>query len=192
MMNDTENIGCKLTVIPMDGWKREQYFDDTDLLFIPPSPNIPTVDTAFCYIGTCIFEETNISEGRGTTKPFEIIGAPWLDSERIIEKIGKLNGVILRECSFTPTFSDYQNEFCHGIQLHITDREAFCPFETGILLLDTIRKTHKEFEMSTTLSNLLGTDEIFKSNFSTEEFLVKQAENTKQWQKLSQNWYLYS
>lgn len=131
------------------------------------------VDTAFCYIGTCIFEETNISEGRGTTKPFEIIGAPWLDSERIIEKIGILNGVILRECSFSPTFSDYQNEFCHGIQLHITDREAFCPFETGILLLDTIRKTHKEFEMSTTLSNLLGTDEIFKSNFSTEEFFGK-------------------
>ncbi len=191
MMNDSENIGCNLTVIPMEGWKRELLFDDTDLLFIPPSPNIPSADTALCYIGTCIFEETNISEGRGTTKPFEIIGAPWLDGERIIEKLGKLNGVILRECSFTPTFSDYKNEFCHGIQLHITDREAFCPFETGILLLDTIRNTHKEFEMSGDLSNLLGTDEIFRSNFNTEEFLIRQAENTKQWQKLSRNWYLY-
>ena len=109
MMNETENIGCDLSVVPLKNWKRELYFDETDLCFIGPSPNIPSVDTAFCYIGTCIFEGTNLSEGRGTTKPFEMIGAPWLDSQTVIKKVGKQQGVILRECSFTPAFAKVFN-----------------------------------------------------------------------------------
>lgn len=191
MMNETENIGCDLTVVPMKGWKREMYFDDTDLCFIQPSPNIPTVDTAFAYIGTCIFEETNLSEGRGTTKPFEMLGAPWLDSKAVIEAVGQQDGVILRECSFTPTFSDYENVFCHGIQLHVTDREAFSPFAVGIRLLDAIRKIHTELEIEPDIVKLLGTDEIFRSGFDAEEFIGRENKRCAEWQALSKKWYLY-
>lgn len=191
MMNDTENIGCDLTVIPIEGWKRDIYYDDTDLVFIQPSPNIPTVDTAFSYIGTCIFEDTNLSEGRGTTKPFEIIGAPWLDSEKVIDQTGQQEGVLLRECSFTPTFSDYKDTFCHGIQLHITNRDIFAPFEVGIRLLDAIRKTHNELEIKPSIVNLIGTDEILKPDFSLDSFLTREAEKTAKWQTFSKKWYLY-
>lgn len=191
MMNETENIGCDLTVVPMEGWRREMYYDDTDLVFIQPSPNIPAVDTAFVYIGTCIFEETNISEGRGTTKPFEMIGAPWLDSKAVIETVGQQEGVILRECSFTPTFSDYKNCFCHGIQLHVTDREVFSPFAVGIRLLDAIRKTHDEFEIEPSIANLIGTDDVFRPNFNAENFIAREKQKTDEWQIRSQKWYLY-
>lgn len=191
MMNETENIDCDLTVIPMEGWKRNMCYDDTDLVFIQPSPNIPTVDTAFAYIGTCIFEETNLSEGRGTTKPFEMIGAPWLNSRAVIEKIGPQEGVILRECSFTPTFSDYKDNFCYGIQLHITDRNAFSPFAVGIKLLDAIRKTHNELEINPSIVNLIGTDDIFKNDFTVDTFIAQEAKKVAQWQMLSKKWYLY-
>ena len=191
MMNDNENIGCDLTVIPVEGWKRNMYYDDTDLVFIQPSPNIPTVDTAFVYIGTCIFEETNLSEGRGTTKPFEMIGAPWLDSKAVIEKTGKQDGVILRECSFTPTFSDYKDTFCRGIQLHVTDRDSFSPFEVGIRLLDAIRKTHKEFEIEKSAVNLIGTDDVFNPGFNAEDFIEREKKKTAEWQSFSEKWYLY-
>ena len=191
MMNETENIGCDLTVVSLKGWKRDMYYDDTDLVFIQPSPNIPTVDTAFVYIGTCIFEDTNLSEGRGTTRPFEIIGAPWLNSEAVIEKMGHQDGVILRECSFTPTFSDYKDSFCHGIQLHITDREAFEPFATGIRLLEAIRKTHSEFEIDPSITKLIGSDEILTDDFDAESFIKREQQKVEEWQKLSQKWQLY-
>lgn len=191
MMNVTENIGCDLTVVPLEGWKRELYYDDTDLVFIQPSPNIPTVDTAFVYIGTCIFEETNLSEGRGTTKPFEMIGAPWLDSSAVIEKIGKQDGVILRKCSFTPTFSDHKDCFCHGIQLHVTDRETFSPFAVGIKLLDSIRKTHKELEIEPSIVNLIGTNDIFKDDFSPDSFIARETQKSAVWQVQSKKWQLY-
>ncbi len=191
MMNDTENIGCDLTIIPMEGWKRELYYDDTDLVFIQPSPNIPSVDTAFAYIGTCIFEETNLSEGRGTTKPFEMIGAPWLDSKAVIEKVGQQDGVILRECSFTPTFSDYQDCFCHAIQLHITDRDSFSPFAVGIKLLDAIRKTHPEFEINKDIVNLIGKDDILRPDFDPDVFIARENKKSAEWQTCSKKWYMY-
>ena len=191
MMNETENIGCDLTVIPLQGWKREMYYDDTDLVFIQPSPNIPTVDTAFVYIGTCIFEDTNLSEGRGTTRPFEMIGAPWLNSGAVIEKMGHQDGVILRECSFTPTFSDYKDIFCHGIQIHVTDREAFEPFAVGISLLEAIRKIHSEFEIDPSITKLIGSDEILKEDFDAEAFIKREKQKVEEWQKISLKWQLY-
>ncbi len=191
MINETEGIGCDLTVIPMEGWAREMTFDDTDLSFIPPSPNMPTVDTAFAYIGMCIFEGTNLSEGRGTTRPFEIMGAPWLDTEAVLSLVGQQNGVILRECGYTPTFSKYAGEYCHGIQLHVTDREAFSPFACGIRLLDAIRKVHRELELTPFLANLLGTDEIFSPDFDAEDFLARSAEQVQIWQENAKEWFLY-
>lgn len=191
MMNETEGINCELTVVPMEGWKREMYYDDTDLVFIQPSPNIPTIDTVFSYIGTCIFEGTNLSEGRGTTKPFEIIGAPWLDSKRVLENMGHQEGVLLRECSFTPTFSDYKDTFCHGIQLHITNRDSFSPFEVGMRLFNAIRKNHDEFETEASIVDLLGTDEILKNDFCLTSFIKREAEKTAEWKKYSEKWYMY-
>ncbi len=191
MMNDTENIGCDLTVVPMEGWSRELYYDETDLVFIPPSPNIPSVDTAFAYIGTCIFEDTNVSEGRGTAKPFEIIGAPWLVPGPVIEKIGYQKGVLFRECSFTPTFSDYKGCFCRGIQLHITDREAFSPFAVGIKLFDAIRKTHTDFKVEPSIVKLIGTDDVFNADFDPEAFIAREEKKVEEWQKYSKKWYLY-
>lgn len=191
MMNETENIGCDLTVVPLEGWKREMHYEDTGLVFIQPSPNIPTVDTAFAYIGTCIFEGTNMSEGRGTTKPFEMIGAPWLNSAAVLEKMGEQEGVLLRECSFTPVFSKYEDTFCRGIQLHVTDRDAFSPFAVGIRLLDAIRKTHSELEIRQSIINLLGTDDVFRDDFDVEAFIVHQTQKVAQWQAYSKKWHLY-
>lgn len=191
MMNETQKIGCDLDVVSMQGWKREYYYDETDLVFIQPSPNIPTVDSAFCYIGTCIFEETNISEGRGTAKPFELLGAPWLDSKTVIEKVGVQKGVILRECYFTPTFSDYRDTFCQGIQLHITDRDSFSSFEVGIRIFDAIRKTHNEFCVESDIAKLLGTQDIFDDNFDVDSLIIKHRKKVSEWQINSKKWYLY-
>ena len=192
MMNETEGIGCSLTVVPCENWTRDMYYDDTDLVFIQPSPNIPTPDTAFAYIGTCIFEGTNLSEGRGTTRPFEIIGAPWLKSSAVIEAVGKQPGVILRETAFTPTFSKHAGQHCRGIQLHVTDRDAFRPFALGLYLLDAIRKTHPELELRPFLANLLGTDAVFDTGFDTDTFLSAEAEKVARWQEKSAAWQLYS
>ncbi|MBR5779026.1 MAG: DUF1343 domain-containing protein [Clostridia bacterium] len=200
-INEVEGIGCDLTVIPVKGWTREIYFDDTDLIFIPPSPNIPTVESCFAYLATCLFEGTNVSEGRGTAKPFEFIGAPWLDHERICEEMNalKLSGVKFRPCFFTPTASKHANTECKGIQLHITDRRSFNPFESGLHLLDLIRKTHVEFEFIAPYSQnanyfidlLLGSDELRRDGFDVDEFLKKQNEKLKEYTAKIEKFYLY-
>lgn len=191
MMNDTEGIGCDLRVIPCEGWTRNLYYSNTDLVFIQPSPNIPTLDTAFVYIGTCIFEGTNLSEGRGTTRPFEIIGAPWLNPNAVLELVGKQAGVLFRETAFTPTFSKYAGQLCRGIQLHVTDYDAFSPFAVGIRLLDAIRKLHPELEMHPFLANLLGSDAVFKPGFDAENFIASRQEQVDRWQEKSSAWKIY-
>ncbi len=200
-INEVEGIGCDLTVIPVKGWTRETFFDETDLVFIPPSPNIPTVECCFAYLATCLFEGTNISEGRGTAKPFEFIGAPWLDHEMIAEKMNalQLQGVKFRPCFFTPSASKHKNTECKGIQLHITDRRSFNPFESGLRLLDLIRKTHKEFEFIAPYSQnanyfidlLLGSDELRRDGFDVDDFLKKQSEKLKEYSAKIEKFYLY-
>lgn len=200
-INETEGIGCDLTVIPVKGWTRETFFDETDLVFIPPSPNIPTVETCFAYLATCLFEGTNVSEGRGTAKPFEFIGAPWLDHEMIAEKMNalQLQGVKFRPCFFTPSASKHKNTECKGIQLHITDRKGFNPFESGLRLLDLIRNTHVEFEFIAPYSQnanyfidlLLGSDELRNQDFDVDEFLTAQNEKLKEYQQKIERYYLY-
>ena len=191
MMNDIENIGCDLSVVKMQGWERDMYYDETGLQFIPPSPNIPTLDTAIIYNGTCIFEGTNLSEGRGTTKPFEMIGSPWFEPKTIIEYVGNIEGAILRECSFTPTFSKYKDELCRGLQIHITDRNVFSPFALGLKIFDALRKTNKEFEYNPFVYNLLGTNEIDDDSFDLESFISIQQKKVIEWQETSKKWYLY-
>ena len=136
-INSKFKINADLTVVPCTGWNRNLYYDGTDLVWVQPSPNIPTIDSAFIYSGTCIFEGTNLSEGRGTTRPFEIIGAPWLNNKRLIAIMNFKNyeGVMFREVYFTPTFSKYVSILCSGIQIHVTDRNKVNPF---ILALDIL------------------------------------------------------
>lgn len=139
--NEVDDIGADLTVIPMEHWRRPMYFDDTGLPWVMPSPNVPTVDTAVVYPGTVLFEGTNISEGRGTTRPFELIGAPWIDAELLAEKLAgySLPGVHFRPVVFEPTFHKHAKVGCGGVQIHVTDRETFKPVESTVALLAEIR-----------------------------------------------------
>ncbi|HHV13723.1 MAG TPA: DUF1343 domain-containing protein [Clostridiales bacterium] len=136
------DIPCDLKVIPMLGWTRQMYYEDTGLFWIMPSPNMPTVDTAVVYNGTCIFEGTNLSEGRGTTKPFELVGAPWLDPDCLAQRMNErgLEGILFRPVYFTPTFSKHANVLCKGVQLHVTDRRSFRSVKTGLYLLEEVKR----------------------------------------------------
>ncbi|MEU7074524.1 DUF1343 domain-containing protein [Streptomyces narbonensis] len=135
-----------LETVRMTGWRRTEFFDTTGLPWVPPSPNMPTPDTALVYSGTCLFEGTNLSEGRGTTRPFELLGAEGVD-RRWAEAANALGlpGVRFREAYFAPTFSKFQGKTVGGVQLHVHDREAFDPVRTGIGLLVTARRSWSGF-----------------------------------------------
>ncbi|HEX3698239.1 MAG TPA: DUF1343 domain-containing protein [Polyangia bacterium] len=134
-------LDVDLTVVPMRGWQRGHDFATTGLPWVMPSPNMPTLDTAFVYPGLCLIEGTNLSEGRGTTRPFEIIGAPFLEGHRWAEALAResLPGVRFRPLSFRPMFHKFAGQSCGGVQLHVTDRAAFRPYRTGIAVLNTAR-----------------------------------------------------
>ena len=127
-------IGCDLDVVEMEGWKRDMLYGDTRLPWVMPSPNMPTPDTALVYPGMCLLEGTNLSEGRGTTRPFELWGAPWLDGRRLADALAgeKLPGVRFRPCAFTPTWDKHRSDRCHGVQDHVTDPRAFQPVRLGV------------------------------------------------------------
>lgn len=200
-INHTEHIVCDLKIVPVEGWTRDTFYDETDLPWVAPSPNIPTVESAFAYLCTCLFEGTNLSEGRGTTHPFEWIGAPWLDASALVESFNKLNlpGVKLRECHFTPAFSKHKDTLCHGVQVHITDRRAFRPFETGLHLLLAIKNNHEEFAFlppwkegaPAFIDLLLGTDALRKEDFRLEAFLTEQENKIKAFEKEVKPYLLY-
>ena len=130
-------IGCDLQVVELEGWGREMLYADTRLPWVMPSPNMPTPDTALVYPGMCLLEGTNLSEGRGTTRPFELFGAPWLDGPRLARALAgeKLPGVRFRPCAFTPTWDKHRGERCHGVQVHITDARALQPVRLGVACL---------------------------------------------------------
>lgn len=129
-----------LHIIPMHGWKRDKAFDGCGLPWAPPSPNMPILETAFVYPGMCLFEGTQLSEGRGTTRPFEIFGAPFIDPDRLIKnlKIFQLAGVGFRPLYFQPTFQKHCGVLCGGAQIYILDRKQFKPFKTAVALLKAI------------------------------------------------------
>jgi uncharacterized protein YbbC (DUF1343 family) len=149
LFNKEFNINCDLEVIPMQGWKRNMLFKDLNIPWVLPSPNMPTAQSTFAYLATCYFEGTNLSEGRGTTKPFEIIGAPWFKADQVMLALSKLNlkGIKFRKIFFTPTFSKHKDQLCEGIELLITNEEQFEPVKLGMYLLDIIKRIHPEFEI---------------------------------------------
>ena len=173
-INASEGLGCTLTVIPCGNITRSTFLDETDLPFVNPSPNLPSVDCALIYVGACLIEGTNLSEGRGTTRPFELIGAPWLRSRSLIDTLNRQphDGCLFRETYFTPTFSKHQDELCAGIQIHVTDRQAFRPFDLALRMIAAIREQNPEFEfLKTGVSHLFGSDAILADDFDPEEYL---------------------
>lgn len=144
LINEHFEIGCDLTVVSMENWVRDQWFDETDIPFIPSSPNLPTLTSMIAYPGTCLIEGTNMSEGRGTTKPFEYIGAPWINAESLADTLNDLGlaGVRFRPVYFVPTFSKYQGELCAGVHVFITDRDRFQPITTILHLIKIVKTTY--------------------------------------------------
>lgn len=135
---------CSVSVLPMKNWSREMWFDDTGLPWVMPSPNMPFPQTATVYPGMCLLEGTNLSEGRGTTRPFEIFGAPWIDPDELVSQLNQasLPGVYFRELFFQPVFHKFAGEICGGSQLHITDRDSYRPFQTGIEIIRCVRSIY--------------------------------------------------
>ncbi|MDI7247251.1 MAG: DUF1343 domain-containing protein [Bacillota bacterium] len=139
--NEKLGIGCKLTVCEMRGWTRSMWADETGLPWVMPSPNLPSLETATVYPGTCFVEGTNVSEGRGTTRPFELVGAPWVDGQALARRLNALglSGCRFRPVFFVPSFSKYAGEVCAGVQVHVLDRAAFEPVRIGVYILAAIR-----------------------------------------------------
>ena len=146
-VNAAKGIGAELHVLEVQGWKRKFYADETDMLWVNPSPNIPSVGSAINYIGTCLFEATNLSEGRGTTRPFDLVGAPFIDSAALCHALRarRLPGVTIRRAAFTPQFNKHAGQVCEGVELHITDRTAYRPLYTSLCILEHVRH-YPEFE----------------------------------------------
>jgi uncharacterized protein YbbC (DUF1343 family) len=204
LFNKEFGIGADVTVVKMKGWKRSMYYDDTGLQWVLPSPNMPTLDTAMVYPGAALIEGTNVSEGRGTTKPFELIGAPFIDSMKLAEKLNALNlpGVIFRSASFTPTFSKYSGKLTHGIQIHVTDRHAFKPVETGLSIVKTIHDLYPgQFAFSQENSQgvsyfdqLIGNGwvrQAIEDGMSVDEMKQKWEKDVEAFMKIRKKYLLY-
>lgn len=134
----------ELTVVPCRGWRRSQLFDDTGLPWVPPSPNMPTPEAALVYPGLCLVEATTLSEGRGTTRPFHLVGAAWVEAQTVVERLRALDlpGIAFRPTWFRPEFQKHAHETCAGVELHVTDREALRPLALGLHLLKTFHDVH--------------------------------------------------
>jgi uncharacterized protein YbbC (DUF1343 family) len=194
-------------VIPLRGWKRAMWFDESGLPWVIPSPNMPTLDTALVYPGMCLFEATNVSEGRGTTRPFELFGAPYIHPGTVVNllKEFKLPGVQFRPVHFQPTFQKHSGVFCGGAQLHVTDREKFRPFKTGVAILKAIHNTYpRDFkwkeppyeyeEVNMPIDVLAGTDRLRKDIEAwkgLDEMEAWWKEETKAFEKIRKKFLRY-
>jgi uncharacterized protein YbbC (DUF1343 family) len=142
LFNDTFGIGCALELVACEGWRRGDYYDQTDLPWVMPSPNMPTLDTAIVYPGMCLLEGTNVSEARGTTRPFELFGAPFVDGRRLAAELTRcdLPGARFRPCAIQPTFDKFAGQRCGAVQIHVVDRRVFESYRTGIAVLVAVKK----------------------------------------------------
>jgi len=146
LYNETFGIGCELEVVPCEGWRRDWFYDECELAWVMPSPNMPTPDTAIVYPGMCLLEGTNLSEGRGTTRPFELFGAPFIDARKLAEELWRyeLPGVAFRPCVIEPAFHKFARQRCGALQAHITDRCAFRPYRSGLAILVAVKSLWPE------------------------------------------------
>jgi len=141
-LQQVHGLGGAVDVVTMRGWRRSMLWEDTGLPWVPPSPNMPTLDTARVYPGGCLIEGTTMSEGRGTTRPFEWVGAPWLDAHRYADALEaeRLPGVVFSPARFRPTFQKWAGQLCGGVQIHVADRARFKPFLTGLAVVAVARR----------------------------------------------------
>jgi uncharacterized protein YbbC (DUF1343 family) len=202
------NLGCNLTVVPMHGWRRTMWWGDTALPWVIPSPNMPTVYTAAVYPGMCLVEGTNLSEGRGTTHPFEFFGAPWLDPFKLADRLNALalRGVRFRPLYFLPTFQKHAGKACGGVELHVTDRRVFEPYKTGLWCVKIAhdadperfdwRREPYEFEKDRLAIDLLaGTDRyrfIIESGGDLDAWSAEWEEPLREFARARAEFLLYS
>ncbi|UCG30845.1 MAG: DUF1343 domain-containing protein [candidate division WOR-3 bacterium] len=146
MLNQIHHLGADVRVIKLQGWRRKDYHDEGSLFWNTPSPNMPNFTTALVYPGMCLLEGTNLSEGRGTTRPFETFGAPWVDPDRLKKELGKtgIAGAAFRPAYFIPTFHKYRGKLCAGLQIYVTDREKYKPVATGLEIIRTLYRLFPE------------------------------------------------
>lgn len=189
---------AKLTVIPMAGWARGMWYDDTGLPWVIPSPNMPTLDTAAVYPGQVFFEGTNVSEGRGTTRPFELFGAPWIDGYELAKKLNALGlaGVTFREQWFTPTFSKFKDQLCGGCQIHVTERNIYRPLETTLHIIKIVRDAYPaQFQFHEKyFDKIMGTSSVRKAieaGKSIPEIVAGWAEGLAKFDELRKPFLLY-
>jgi uncharacterized protein YbbC (DUF1343 family) len=196
MFNDEFGIGSKLEVVPMSGWQRRMYWEDTGLPWIMTSPNIPTTDTTVVYPGTGIFGATNISEGVGTTKPFELVGAAWLDPGELADRLNALAmpGIFFRPTSFTPRFGAHTGVNQGGVQLHITDKRAYRAVYTAAAMLSVIREMSGDtfeikkdgmFELS------LGERSLREQQESWRDLTARWEREAEDFKRIAHKYYLY-
>ncbi|MEQ2129009.1 DUF1343 domain-containing protein [Caldanaerobacter subterraneus KAk] len=202
LFNKEFGINCDLHVVKLESWKRDMYYDETGLLWVNPSPNISSLDAAVLYSGTCLFEGTNISEGRGTTRPFEIIGAPWIDPYKLADSMNKkgLKGVVFRPVYFIPSFSKHKGQLCKGVQIHVKDRKAVDSVEVGIkLLYEIIRQSGENFEWLPPYGEsnvyfidlLAGTDELRLMKYDEDQLLDKWKRESEEFKRLKESYHFY-
>lgn len=199
LFNKEFNIGADLKVIKMKGWKRDMDYDDTGLPFVLPSPNMPAVSTTIVYPATGLIEGTNVSEGRGTTKPFELIGAPYINSDELAGKLNELRlpGVKFRAASFTPTFSKHAGKLSHGVEIYITDREEFKAVPTGLHIIKTIQDLYPgdfEFLAAKNFNLLIGNGWVMsriKEGSSVNEIMKEYQVKQDVFKKVRKNYLLY-
>ena len=202
LFNKEYGINCKLHVIPMKNWERNMDFEETGLPWVIPTPNLPNISTAYVYNTTCIFEGTNVSEGRGTTTPFELVGAPWLKSEQLANELNSYNlpGVYFRPQYYTPTFSKYVGELCGGVFVHITNRETFNTVKTSWVMLNHIRTNYSEhFKVNkpyvegrpSLFEFEAGSDDVIHNTTSLEEQLRVVEEDSKEFEKIRKPYLIY-
>jgi uncharacterized protein YbbC (DUF1343 family) len=191
MFNEHFGIGCDLEVVPMDGWLRKMWFEDTGLPFVMPSPNIPTVDTCVVFPATVHIEGTEISEGRGTTKPFELNGAPYIDPWAWVAALEKYDfpGVTYRQTFFQPTFQKHAKVTCGGLQIHVTDRNAFTPVIVGIAMIKTAYDLYKDqFEWKRDAYEYVFDKNPFDVVSGTDQ-IRKAIESGEPLDEIESNWY---
>ncbi|GLC80400.1 exo-beta-N-acetylmuramidase NamZ family protein [Lacrimispora brassicae] len=202
MVNEEKNLGCRLTVIPCEGWNRHTMHPETGHVWVMPSPGMPRYETALVYAGTCLFEGTNISEGRGTTAPFEIIGAPFVDAGKLVKHMTekRLPGVLFSPAYFTPYFSKFKEEACEGIHIHVIDSQTFRSTLCGLELLDVFQTIYEDrfafldpYEGSTRpMEDLLfGSDQLTAKRASKEELLAGFERDAKAFSERKKAYHLY-
>ncbi|MET7703722.1 DUF1343 domain-containing protein, partial [Streptomyces sp. NPDC005485] len=186
-----------LRTVLMTGWKRSEFHDASGLPWVPPSPNMPTADTALVYAGTCMFEGTNLSEGRGTTRPFELLGAEGIDGKwaAAANELG-LPGVHFREAYFAPTFSKFQGKTIGGVQIHVHDRAAYDPVRTGIALLVSARKVWSGFAWRSDnwIDKLTGSTRVrtmIDAGASTDEVVAGWQEELAAFRRIRKEYLIY-